>query len=183
MLIRNSTALEEKIKHAQSSVPKNILAEIREFVLSAKDAELVNINPYRLAKARNINQTQTLKALLHLTKAGLFNLFWTIHCPSRKSATQVSEKLLSLKHGSNCPFCSVSVEVSFAVNPPSSSRRRWIPSRCSRPSPTRSLESASTSTRGREGRGRGLRVSHRQQGFGQEAEDGCTIHKLAKAAM
>ena len=72
-----------------------------------------------------MNRLGTLKTFFHLTKKGLFNLSWTIHCPSCKGATQQAEHLVSLKHTDRCPFCKIdfsagfdkSLEVSFAGNP------------------------------------------------------------------
>ena len=125
MTIVNQKALEEKLQQTAAVAPEIILGQIREFLLSAKDAELLSINPYRFAVARKLNRLETLKTFLSLTKKGLFNLSWTIHCPSCKGATQQAEHLVSLKHADRCPFCKIdfsagfdkSLEVSFAVNP------------------------------------------------------------------
>lgn len=125
MATRNRSALEEKLRGAAPKVAESTLSGIREFLDTAKDAALVNINPYRLAQTRGLGPLDTLKAMLHLTKSGVFNLFWNVHCPSCKGVTQASSKLASLRHGSACPFCEIGfeagfdtgVEVSFGVNP------------------------------------------------------------------
>ena len=125
MTIQNRKAFEDKLRQAAEAVPEESLAAIRDFILTAEDPQLVNINPFRFAINRHLDRIAALKAFLHLTKRGLFNLYWTIHCPSCKGATQKSESLESLRHGSSCPFCRIdfsagfdkSVEVSFAVNP------------------------------------------------------------------
>ena len=125
MTIVNQKALDDKLLQTAAVASENILGEIREFLLSAKDAELLSINPWRFAVTRKLNRLGTLKTFLHLTKKGLFNLSWTIHCPSCKGATQQAEHLVSLKHTDRCPFCKIdfsagfdkSLEVSFAVNP------------------------------------------------------------------
>jgi len=121
----NRSALEDKIAQSAEAVSGKILAEVREFLLSAADPQLVNINPFRLAAAWHADRMAVLKAFLHLTRKGLFNLYWTIHCPSCKGATQESQTLESLRHGSRCPFCRIdfsagfdrSVAVTFGVNP------------------------------------------------------------------
>jgi hypothetical protein len=72
-----------------------------------------------------LDRIGALRAFLHLTKGGLFNLYWNIHCPACKGVTQHSESLLTLRHEDTCPACSTvfeagfdkSLEVSFGVNP------------------------------------------------------------------
>ena len=119
----NQKALDDKLLQTAEVAPEKTLVEIREFLLGAKDAQLLSINPYRFAVSRKLNRLETLKTFLHLTKKGLFNLSWTIHCPSCKGVTQQAEHLVSLKHTDRCPFCKIdfsagfdkSLEVSFAV--------------------------------------------------------------------
>jgi len=123
--ILNQKALDEKLKQAESVVPAAMVNEIRKYLLSADDAELSHINPYRFAARRKLDRTVALRAFLHLTKGGLFNLFWNIHCPACKGVTQHSNSLLTLKHADTCGICTTvfdagfdkSIEVSFGVNP------------------------------------------------------------------
>ncbi len=125
MAIVNKSALEDKLAQSADVVPGKILADVREFLVSATDPQLVNMNPFRLAAAWRVDRVAALKAFLHLTRKGLFNLYWTVHCPSCKGATQESQTLASLRHGSSCPFCRIdfaagfdrSVAVNFSVNP------------------------------------------------------------------
>ena len=125
MQILNQKSFDEKISQARKLVPGPALDTIRDFLLTADDARLYNINPWRLAAERKVNRMAALKAMLHLTKGGLLNLFWTIHCPSCKGATQRSDRLISLRHGDHCDFCKIpfdagfdtNLEVSFAPNP------------------------------------------------------------------
>ena len=125
MKILNQKSMDEKLAQAARVAPQNIISEIRSFILSAPDAQLYHINPYRFAAQRKVDRIGALRAFLHLTKAGLFNLFWNIHCPACKGVTQHSNTLLTLKHADTCGVCSTvfdagfdtSIEVSFGVNP------------------------------------------------------------------
>jgi len=125
MKILNQKSLDEKLRQAAGVVPEQIVNEIKGFILSAPDAQLYHINPYRFAAPRKIDRTRALRAFLHMTKGGLFNLFWNIHCPACKGVTQHSNSLLTLKHADTCGVCSTvfdagfdkSIEVSFGVNP------------------------------------------------------------------
>jgi class 3 adenylate cyclase len=125
MKILNQNSFDEKLRQAASAVPGKIVDEIRSFILSAEDAQLYHINPYRFAAQRKLDLNGALRAFLHLTKGGLFNLFWNIHCPACKGVTQHSSSLHTLKHADTCGVCSTvfdagfdtSIEVSFGVNP------------------------------------------------------------------
>jgi class 3 adenylate cyclase len=122
--ILNQKSLDEKLQQALTVVPGNMVDEIKSFVLSVNDAQLYNINPYRFAAKRKVDKTDALRAFLHMTKSGLFNLYWNIHCPACKGVTQHSNSLSTLKHSDKCPACSTvfdagfdkSIEVSFGVN-------------------------------------------------------------------
>ncbi len=125
MKVVNQKSLDEKLRQAESAVPRSIVGEVRSFLLSADDAQLSHINPYRFAAQRKLDRTAALRAFLHLTKGGLFNLFWNIHCPACKGVTQHSNSLATLRHADKCGVCSTvfeagfdrSIEVSFGVNP------------------------------------------------------------------
>ena len=125
MKVLNQKSLDEKLRQAESVIPAAMVSEVRNFLFSAGDAQLYNINPYRFAAQRKLDRTAALRAFLHLTKSGLFNMSWNIHCPACKGVTQHSNSLRSLKHADKCGICTTefsagfdtSIEVSFGVNP------------------------------------------------------------------
>jgi adenylate cyclase len=125
MIVLNQKSLDEKLRLAAQAVPAKMIDEIRDLLFSADDAQLYNVNPYRFAAQRKLNGIAVLRAFLHLTKGGLFNLFWNIHCPACKGVTQHSDSLRTLHHQDTCPSCGTefsagfdkSLEVSFGVNP------------------------------------------------------------------
>jgi adenylate cyclase len=123
--VLNQKSLDEKLRPASPAVSPAMVNEVKSFLLSADDAQLYHINPYRFAARRKLKPTAALRAFLHLTKSGLFNLYWNIRCPACKGVTQHSNSLLTLKHADTCGVCSTvfdagfdtSIEVSFGVNP------------------------------------------------------------------
>jgi class 3 adenylate cyclase len=125
MKILNQKSFDEKLRNAVPAASEKMVGEIKNFLLSASDAQLYHINPYRFAANRKVDGKSALRAFLHLTKGGLFNLYWNIHCPACKGVTQHSNSLLTLKHADKCGICSTvfdagfdkSIEVSFGVNP------------------------------------------------------------------
>jgi class 3 adenylate cyclase len=122
--ILNQKSFDEKLRQASPAVSEKMVDEIRKFVLAANDAQLYTINPYRFAAKRKVDKTEALRAFLHMTKIGVFNLYWNIHCPACKGVTQHSHSLATLKHADKCPACGTvfdagfdkSIEVSFGVN-------------------------------------------------------------------
>ncbi|HEY9595354.1 MAG TPA: DUF5939 domain-containing protein, partial [Spirochaetia bacterium] len=98
MKILNRKAFDEKLKQADGVAPAPVVAAVKDFVLNATDAQLYHINPYRLAAQRSLDRSATLRAFLHMTKSGLFNLYWNVHCPACKGVTQQSLSLHTLKH-------------------------------------------------------------------------------------
>jgi len=125
MKILNQKAFDEKLRQAADVVPVPIVSAVKDFVLTARDAQLYHINPYRLATQRSLDRTATLRSFLHMTKSGLFNLYWNVHCPACKGVTQQSLSLHALKHSDTCGVCTTkfdagfdtNLEVSFGVNP------------------------------------------------------------------
>jgi adenylate cyclase len=125
MKVLNQKSLDEKLRAAAQAAPAVFIEEIRDFLAAADDAQLYHINPYRFAAQRKLDRIGTLRAFLHLTKGGLFNLFWNVHCPACKGVTQHSSSLRTLHHADTCPSCSTAfsagfdsgLEVSFGVNP------------------------------------------------------------------
>jgi len=125
MKVVNQKSLDEKLHQAESAIGAPLVGAVGEFLSSAADVQLYHVNPYRFAAQRKLDRTAVLRAFLHLTKGGLFNLFWNIHCPACKGVTQHSSSLQNLKHADKCGICTTefdagfdkSIEVSFGVNP------------------------------------------------------------------
>lgn len=112
----NTALFEEKLGREAKNIPSALLGPIREFVLSARDTDLAVINPVRVADRLKTDRIATLKAFLHLTKAGVFDLEWAVHCPHCKGVSQHAGKLSELTHASSCGGCQVDFDASFDRN-------------------------------------------------------------------
>jgi len=125
MKVVNQKSLDEKLRQAGTAIGAPLVEAVKEYVFSAEDAQLYHMNPYRFAAQKKLNRTAVLRTFLHLTKGGLFNMSWNIHCPACKGVTQHSSSLQSLKHADKCGICTTefeagfdrNIEVSFGVNP------------------------------------------------------------------
>ncbi len=104
---------------------KAVSDELKSFVLDARDHELLGINPKRVARFKRLDPMPTLKAFLHLTKSGVFDLNWSVHCPHCKGPSAQANSLTQLHEKGHCPLCETdfdasfdqNVELSFRVNP------------------------------------------------------------------
>jgi len=118
-------ALRERVAEAMTLGNADIVQRIGEFLIEGRDAELHGIRPGKFARDRGLNRTKTVKAFLQLTKTGVFDLRWTVHCPHCKGGSQDSSSLAALTRDAFCPLCQQgyeadfdrSVELSFQVNP------------------------------------------------------------------
>jgi len=121
----HEAALRERMAQAKADGYAGIMERIGDFILGAEDVELSNIRPGKFAKDRGLDRLRTVKAFLRLTKSGVFDLHWTVHCPHCKGGAQISSNLGKLTRDSFCPLCKMgfeadfdkSVELSFQVNP------------------------------------------------------------------
>ena len=104
---------------------KAVAGELRTFVLEARDHELLGMNPKKVARLNRLDPMPTLKAFLHLTKSGVFDLNWSVHCPHCKGPSVQANSLTELREKGHCPLCErdfdasfdQNVELSFRVNP------------------------------------------------------------------
>jgi len=95
---------------------QGIFNDLRAFVEDAPAHELVDINAKALARRRKLNPMSTLKGLLHLTKAGIFDLTWAVRCPHCKGPTHRADTLHELKEHAYCPLCEDDFDAGFDRN-------------------------------------------------------------------
>ena len=121
----NIKLLDEKLKNSLSEISEERLNKVKNFILSANDFELANINTNKIADIVMIDKIDMMKIFLSLTKAGIFNLLWSVHCPNCKGPNQISNSLNFIKHDSNCDLCNINydagfdrnLQLSFEINP------------------------------------------------------------------
>ena len=121
----NTQILESRLKTATIPELATIISELKAFVLEARDVELVHINPRRLARKRGLEVMSTLKSFLYLTKAGVFDLRWSVHCPHCQGESVNVGGLDLLHERGHCAGCQTdfqagfdqNVELSFRINP------------------------------------------------------------------
>ncbi len=92
---------------------------------SADDEALFRINPFTLARERNLPEDEVIDLLLNATSLGLFGMDWLLVCPKCACVVESLSSLKELHHHYHCSMCQVGYEaalddyfaVTFTVSP------------------------------------------------------------------
>ncbi|HVC50955.1 MAG TPA: adenylate/guanylate cyclase domain-containing protein [Stellaceae bacterium] len=104
----------------------DVATAIEEAVRTAPDRALCRINAIEFAAKRNLDEDQTIAALLHAARLGLFELSWNVLCPGCGGVLSEGMSLKSVRHddylcalcaGGYSPSLDDMVEVTFTVSP------------------------------------------------------------------
>ncbi|PCI39325.1 MAG: hypothetical protein COB53_03455 [Elusimicrobia bacterium] len=117
--------LAELTKKIRPKVGVNILDKIETHLSSASDRDVLGMRPFELADAWHCDRVKTLRAFLHGSIAGLFNLSWEILCPNCRVAKADYNDLSDLESPAHCDTCEINfdgefdknVELRFSVHP------------------------------------------------------------------
>jgi adenylate cyclase len=109
----------------ESGVGVPLVRRLQELVLTAHEADLVAVRPFELAALWETEPRELLRALLHSVKAGLFELRWSLVCPSCRTFTEQLRGLDEVPPEGHCQLCDISfeldvdraVEATFVVHP------------------------------------------------------------------
>ncbi len=102
------------------------VAALEKEVQSAPDRELNRINPLAFAARHGLREEDTISALVHASRLGLFDMTWAMLCPSCGGVLETAAALKTLNRSQYyCSFCELDseptldhlVEVTFTVNP------------------------------------------------------------------
>ena len=120
-----SALLEQKLFELTTvGIAQEICTRIADYIKEAPGPRLIRMSPYRLADEWSLDRNAVLDAFLYGTRVGIFDLHWSIKCPSCKGPTLSTESLLELVPRSHCSYCKIdiegglddAVEITFLVN-------------------------------------------------------------------
>jgi len=102
-----------------------LFQHLETFLDHADDLSLQHIRPYILADRWNVPRRTVLELFLRCTRAGIFDMFWDLLCPSCRGTAESSARLSSVHSASHCNTCNIdfttnfdhNVEVIFRPNP------------------------------------------------------------------
>lgn len=110
---------------ALRGIDRRVAAALASHVSSADARELARMQPYALADRWNLARREVLRGCLAATRAGLFNLQWSVLCPSCRGGSPPVASLAGLRADQHCAACNLpfdavfdrSVEVTFSAAP------------------------------------------------------------------
>jgi class 3 adenylate cyclase len=113
-----------KLEMARSWSPR-LVSKLESYVRSADDEALFRINPFTLARERNLPEDEVIDLLLNATSLGLFGMDWLLVCPKCACVVESLSSLKELHHHYHCSMCQVGYEaalddyiaVTFTVSP------------------------------------------------------------------
>jgi len=103
-----------------------IVAAIERLIADGTDRQLNRVNALALATALDLDEEQTIGALLQATHLGLFELYWNVLCPGCGGVLDANTSLKSVRSDTySCALCAAGyeptldemVEVAFTVSP------------------------------------------------------------------
>jgi class 3 adenylate cyclase len=113
-----------ELAQSRSWTPR-LLAKLAQFVRTADDWALYRVNPLAWASEQGAADDEAVDLFLGATKAGIFELHWSLVCPLCGDAVQRFSSLRSVCGGFTCALCQAETEtrldeyvhVSFVVAP------------------------------------------------------------------
>jgi class 3 adenylate cyclase len=107
-----ASGLEEQLKPLTSdpALAKTVAAH----VFTTPEHQLSRIRPYELAAVYGHDRSETLRLFLAGTRAGLFDLKWSVLCPSCQGAKQSASTLGDLTGNTHCETCGIDYETNLA---------------------------------------------------------------------
>jgi class 3 adenylate cyclase len=107
-----TAALEEKLKPLTSDAA--LAKDVAAHVFTTPEHQLSRIRPYELAAVYGHDRSQTLRLFLAGTRAGLFDLKWSVLCPSCQGPKQTAPALGGLTEATHCETCGIDYETNLA---------------------------------------------------------------------
>jgi class 3 adenylate cyclase len=80
-------------------------AALADFFQHADPADLIRLNPRRIAEALRLDERTTLRLLVAALYAGLVDLHWDVRCPMCGAINHRGESLAGLHHDDECSMC------------------------------------------------------------------------------
>lgn len=95
----------------KAGVSDVLVACVRAFIADGSDADCVRIRPYELADRWQMDRREVARAFLHGIPAGLFELRWSLICPSCQTSTDDKLQLSDIGREGHCTLCDLSFEL------------------------------------------------------------------------
>src|SRR6202521_1897106 len=110
----------------RQSADDDVVDMLERMVRDAPDHALNRMNALDLARREGLDEERVIAALLHAVGLGMFEMTWSVMCPSCAGVLSANKSLKTLDRAQyNCAFCAAGyettldnlVEVTFTVSP------------------------------------------------------------------
>ena len=81
------------------------MSRLEALIREGDDAALFRVNPFTLARQRDLDPAETTDLLLHATAQGLFDMDWLLICPRCACAVESFARLRAVLRQFRCPEC------------------------------------------------------------------------------
>jgi class 3 adenylate cyclase len=99
-----------------SPIDDAVRARLLALVTARADDEVRQLRPFELARVWGLSRRRVVRAFLHATRAGLFDLRWQLICPSCRIASETRGSLGELGARGHCHDCDASFDLDFSEN-------------------------------------------------------------------
>ncbi|MEK8131277.1 adenylate/guanylate cyclase domain-containing protein [Paenibacillus filicis] len=90
-----------------------LLGRLREHLESSGDDGVIDMRPFQLADAWQMNRDVVLRLFLYATRSGILNLSWQLICPNCRVSKLGAERLSAITPQYHCDMCGIDYEASF----------------------------------------------------------------------
>ena len=103
----NERALDERLAGLEAARPwsPRVVSRLEALIREGDDAALFRVNPFTLARQRDLDPAEATDLLLHATAQGLFDMDWLLICPRCACAVESFDRLRAVLRQYRCPEC------------------------------------------------------------------------------
>ena len=100
-------ALDERFAGLEAARPwsPRVVSRLEALIREGDDAALFRVNPFTLARQRDLDPAEATDLLLHATAQGLFDMDWLLICPRCACAVESFARLRAVLRQFRCPEC------------------------------------------------------------------------------
>jgi serine/threonine protein kinase len=114
---RLSKAAEERLvaieTRLMASVEPRAVEALCDLIRNASPQEVARIRPRALARQRELDHREALRACLHGAREGLLTLLWDVICPRCRVPSNIVETLAAVHEHNHCDACDLSFDLDF----------------------------------------------------------------------
>jgi hypothetical protein len=101
-----------KLEQARSWSPR-LVSKLESHIRAAEDEGLFRINPFTLAREKNVPLNEFIDVLLYASAYGLFSMDWLLLCPQCSCVVESFRSLDGVHNHHHCKLCQMDYEAAL----------------------------------------------------------------------